>query len=515
MSVSDAEPRILVVDDERFFREAIREALAGAGLEIEPAASGRQALGLLAERPFGAVVLDLQLPDMHGLEVLRRAKELRPELRVVILSAHTEQANVLQALRLGAFDYLAKPLHEEELVFAVKRALATYDLAAGWHGLRERLGRLESALSELAEQAAAAQPDTQAGLRELVVRSVAGVLGAAKTSLLLLDEGPGELRVAATHGRRIPPAGADPLELGGGVAGAALARAEPILVADVEADGRFPDRAPERGYESSSFAVAPLLSGTRAIGVLCATDRQDGPMDADDLALLRILAQQVARLLDQPEVAADLALEAATPAEEPETLAEFEEASALEALPGGEARGAALVRSICDAVTAEVEPARILNAALGQIGVALAAAPVSLFLAAGRPGELVREAQWDGGAAGDRARLPAGAGLTGFVFRSGGLVASDAPARDPRFAREVDTPASGEVGPLLVGPVRFRGKTLGVFRVFPKSARDASPALGELLSAALSAAVRNVLLYRSLVQTIEEVAAARRSSKPT
>ena len=69
------------------------------------------------------------------------------------------------------------------------------------------------------------------------------------------------------------------------------------------------------------------------------------------------------------------------------------------------------------------------------------------------------------------------------------------------------------VGPLLCGPLRFRGKTLGVFRAFPKSARDASPALGELLSAALSAAVRNVLLYRSLVQTIEEVAAARRGTK--
>jgi DNA-binding response OmpR family regulator len=512
VNVLDGEPRILVVDDERFFREAIREALAGAGLDVDLAASGRQALGLLAERPFGAVVLDLQLPDMHGLEVLRRARELRPELRVVILSAHTEQANVLEALRLGAFDYLAKPLHEEELVFAVRRALATYDLAAGWHGLRERLGRLEGALAELADQATGARQPSQQGLRELVVRAVADVLGAAKTSLLLLDEGPGELRVAAAHGRKLPAFAQDPIDLGRGVAGVALARAEPILVADVAADPRFPDRSPERGYDSSSFAVAPLLAGSRAIGVLCATDRQDGPMDADDLALLRILAQQVARLLDQPEVEAKLE-ETGTLVEEPEALAELEEAPALEALPGGDARGAALVRAICDAVTAEVEPARILQAALGQIGVALAAAPVSLFLAAGRPGELVREAQWDGGAAGDRPRLPAGAGLTGFVFQSGGLVASDAPARDPRFAPEVDTPATGVVGPLLCGPVRFRGKTLGVFRAFPKSPRDASPALGELLSAALSAAVRNVLLYRSLVQTIEEVAAARRGSK--
>jgi DNA-binding response OmpR family regulator len=497
-----AEPRILVVDDERFFREAIRDALASAGHAVELAASGEQALDKLAERSFGAVVLDLQLPGMHGLEVLRRARELRPELRVVILSAHTEQVNVLQALRLGAFDYLAKPLHEEELVFSVRRALATYDLAAGWEGLRERLGRLEAALAALSEQA---RVRPQEDLRELVVRSVAEVLGATKTSLLLLDDDPGELRVAAAHGRKIPEEGHEGVGLGEGVAGIALARAEPILVADVAADGRFPDRAPERGYDSGSFAVAPLLAGSRPIGVLCATDRRGGPMDADDLALLRILAQQVARLLDRPAEGAG--------EPEPEALAELEETPDLEAVPGGDARGAGLVRAICEAVTAEVEPGRILQAALKQIGEALAAAPVALYLASARGNELVREAEWDGGFAGDRARLPAAAGLTGSVFQGGGIVASDAPARDPRFAPDVDTPATGAATPLLCGPIRFRGKTLGVFRAFPKHARDASPALGELLSAALSAAVRNVLLYRSLVQTIEEVAAARRDAK--
>jgi len=498
-----SEPRILVVDDERFFREAIRDTLAAAGLAVELVATGQDALAQLADPRFGVVVLDLQLPDLHGLEVFRRAKQTRPDLRVIILSAHTEQAHVLEALRLGAFDYLAKPLHEEELVLSVRRALATFDLAAGWKALRHRLGRLEHALAELAERAGGPEASLGQELRELVVRSVANVLGAGKTSLLLLDDGPGELRVAATHGRKIPDDGQDPVRLGEGVAGVALARAEPILVADVSADGRFPDRAPQRGYDSGSFAVAPLLAGSRAIGVLCATDRGDGPMDADDLALLRILAQQVARLLDRP---------GGTGAE-PEALAELEETPDLEALPGGDARGASLVRSICDAVTAEIEPARILQAALAQVGRALRAAPVSLFLASGRPGELVREAEWDGGRASDRARLPPGRGLTGFVLESGGVVASDAPARDARFLGDVDTPADGIPRPLVCGPIRFRGRVLGVFRCFPEQARDAAPAFGELLSAALSAAVRNVLLYRSLVQTIEEVAAARRDAK--
>lgn len=498
--------RILVVDDERFFREAIRDALAPVGLAVELAETGAEALDRLANPALGVVVLDLQLPDLHGLEVFRRAKRLRPELRVVILSAHTEQQHVLEALRLGACDYLAKPLHEEELVLAVQRALSSFELEAGWTGLRRRIGRLEAAISALWERAGSVEAEGPEGLRELVVRTVAEVLGVNNTSLLLLlDDGPGELRVAATHGRKIPDEGHDPVQLGEGVAGVALARSQPILVSDVGTDGRFPNLSGERGYASASFAVAPLVSRARAIGVLCATDRRDAPMDADDLALLRLLAQQVARLLDRPLREASSG--------EPETLAELEEAPALEAIPGGEARGAELVRAICDAVTAEVEPARILQAALERVGRTLTAAPVSLYLANATRDGLVREAEWDGGKRSDRPRLPLAAGLTGFVFETGGIVASDAPGRDPRFLAAVDTPQDAAEGPLVCGPIRFRGRTLGLFRAFPENAADASPALAELLSAALSAAVRNVLLYRSLVETLGEVAEARREAR--
>jgi GAF domain-containing protein len=249
--------------------------------------------------------------------------------------------------------------------------------------------------------------------------------------------------------------------------------------------------------------VAPLLAGSQTLGVLCATDRSDGPMDADDLALLRVLAQQAAWLLDRPP-----------PPPEPVAVAEeIEDEPPLEEIPGGDARGAALVREICDALTAEIEPARILASALERIGRALGAAPVSLYLASPARDALVREAEWDGGAKGDRVRLPPNVGLTGSVFESGAIVATHAPAQDARFAPAADTPEDGEPRPLLCGPIRFRGRTLGVFRAFPERAEEASPALAELLSAALSAAVRNVLLYRSLVQTIEEVAVARREAR--
>ena len=158
--------QILVVDDERFFREAIRDVLDGAGLSCVLAENGAEALEAAADEAIGVVILDIQMPDMSGLEVFRRLREQRPELRVIILSAHTDQDHVLEALRLGAFDYLAKPIHEEELALAVRRAMETFGIAYSWRRLRGRIALLEEMLGELWDKAREADVDEPGGPRE-------------------------------------------------------------------------------------------------------------------------------------------------------------------------------------------------------------------------------------------------------------------------------------------------------------------------------------------------------------
>jgi DNA-binding response OmpR family regulator len=479
--------RVLVVDDERFFREMIGEALDKASVPHVYAVSGAEALQLAKDVQIGVVVLDIQLPDLNGLEVFRRLRELRPDLRVIILSAHTDQEYVLEALRLGACDYLAKPIHEEELALAVGRALETFTLGADWHRLRERLSALAGALDRLWAE------DSEAPLPEAAAKVAAEVLQATKASLLLLDEKGRELRVAGAHGRAIDIDEMSSVAVGEGIAGAALSGAEPVLVEDITRDERFAKHGAPGRYETGSFAVAPLALGDQRLGVLCVTDRASGqPFDQDDLALLRILAGQVARRLGGAPAAAAI-----------------EEESAAAADDGG--ADADLARAVCEAATFEVEPSRILRGALEPVAAALGAAPVSLYLL-GEKG-LGREAEWDGGARADRPLLPAGRGLTGWVAETGQLVASADPASDPRFDAAVDTPADGRSGPMLCGALRFRGKVLGVFRAFPESSEAPSARTGEVLSAALSAAVRNVLLYRSLVESIDEVARARSESE--
>ncbi len=171
---------------------------------------------------------------------------------------------------------------------------------------------------------------------------------------------------------------------------------------------------------------------------------------------------------------------------------------------------AELARLVCDAINREVEPQQLLANALRGVAGALGADLVSLYLQEPAQAALRLESQWEGSGCGDRERLEL-RGLTGSVMATGHPVASAEVREDPRFDEGTDTDADGEGAPCLILPVAFRGKPLGVARVFGDAARLVSPRIAEVLAASLSAAVRNATLFRSLSDSIDELALARRT----
>ncbi|GIX24617.1 MAG: acetoacetate metabolism regulatory protein AtoC [Caldimonas sp.] len=117
--------RILILDDDAGFRAGLAEALGDLGHEAVPAATVAQALAhLAAQDELALAFVDLRLPDEDGLSFLRRAGELAPQLPCVVLTAHASGANTIEAMRLGAFDHLTKPLGRQDLQEVVRRALA-------------------------------------------------------------------------------------------------------------------------------------------------------------------------------------------------------------------------------------------------------------------------------------------------------------------------------------------------------------------------------------------------------
>ena len=114
---------ILVVDDEKNIRLTVTQALTSAGYQLSSAANGEEALKQLAEQEFGLILLDLRLPGMDGLEVLRQVVKIRPDIKVVIISAHGTIDNAVEAMKLGAIDFLQKPFTPQELRDFVSRVL--------------------------------------------------------------------------------------------------------------------------------------------------------------------------------------------------------------------------------------------------------------------------------------------------------------------------------------------------------------------------------------------------------
>jgi len=135
--------QVLIVDDERNIQVMLSLALRGESLAVDTASGGREALEKIAAQPVDLVLMDVRMPDLDGLTVLRRARETRPGLPVVIMSGHGTFDTVREAFKLGAVDYLEKPIEKEKLLVAVRNALSRQTLERENAELRREVGGQE------------------------------------------------------------------------------------------------------------------------------------------------------------------------------------------------------------------------------------------------------------------------------------------------------------------------------------------------------------------------------------
>jgi len=122
--------RVLLADDDPGVRYTLREILESAGLEVEEAADGAEALSRFDAAPAPLVVTDLRMPRMDGMELLRQLQARSPPPRVVVVTAHGSERMAVEAMRAGAWDYFRKPFDPEELRAVVRRAAEAARLSA-------------------------------------------------------------------------------------------------------------------------------------------------------------------------------------------------------------------------------------------------------------------------------------------------------------------------------------------------------------------------------------------------
>src|ERR1035437_283308 len=131
---------ILIVDDEQGIREALSSILADEGYETASVASGEECLALLDQRSVDLVLLDVWLEGIDGLETLERMRQSGKDSMVVMISGHASIETAVRATKLGAFDFIEKPLSLEKVILVIKNALEVHRLGQENRRLREELG---------------------------------------------------------------------------------------------------------------------------------------------------------------------------------------------------------------------------------------------------------------------------------------------------------------------------------------------------------------------------------------
>src|SRR5205807_6328324 len=182
--------KILVVDDEKSILLLLKEALTQWGYQVTTASSAAEGLELLKNGLFDAIISDIRMPDMSGLDLLREIRKQDETIEVVMMTGYPTIASAVEALKEGAYDYLSKPLILDELKHLMQRLMERRFLRGEVHTLRARLGE-ELTVNELIGASGAMQR----------VKEIIGKVAVTDSPVLIEGEsGTGkELVAAAIH----------------------------------------------------------------------------------------------------------------------------------------------------------------------------------------------------------------------------------------------------------------------------------------------------------------------------
>jgi DNA-binding response OmpR family regulator len=143
--------RVLVIEDETGLRQTLTRILRQAGCEVTAAGTGPEALQRLAASAYDLAYLDIHLPEMDGLQVLKEVHQLYPQMPVVLFTAYASLETAIEAMRLGATDYLIKPLNPEVLLSRTEAILKKQSVERRRREIQAQVGELQEELRKLEE----------------------------------------------------------------------------------------------------------------------------------------------------------------------------------------------------------------------------------------------------------------------------------------------------------------------------------------------------------------------------
>jgi PAS domain S-box-containing protein len=281
--------RILVIDDDPLMCEAVTLVLSGAGYAVETALSGHRGLEAFAERPCDAVLVDLRLPDVSGLDVLRAIKANAPPAEVILMTGHGTLPTAIEAMDRAASGFLEKPVAMDQLLATLSRVLA-----------HRRAEAAASALAAVGHELAGTLEPTEVIHR--IVDTVLRLFDVRQAALYAWDRTQGRLTCRAMGGEGDPAAWIGrTLPRDNGVAGRAMTLGHAVRMRNVLEDAGFilPEWLRQR-LESERLGAAlavPLVSAGEVFGALALADEAGRDFTDDEVRLLGAFADQAALAL--------------------------------------------------------------------------------------------------------------------------------------------------------------------------------------------------------------------------
>jgi CheY-like chemotaxis protein len=273
--------KLLVIDDEQIVHDSCYRILTAEGYEIDKAFTGQEALKKMEEKTYDLVISDLMMPGMSGMEALKKIKEENSDIGVIMITGYSTAETAVEAMKLGAFDYLPKPFTPDELTAVVSSALEKREVLL-------KTKHLESAYRD-ATAAISASLNLNDVL-ELIVKSVVNLLKVKGCSINLLDVTRKNLETRVSFGLSERYLSKGPIDSDGSMKESIEGKT--LYIKDVVLDPRiqYPMEAREEGI--FSILSIPLKAKEKVIGVLRVYTAETREFTRTEMDLMSRLAEQ-------------------------------------------------------------------------------------------------------------------------------------------------------------------------------------------------------------------------------
>ncbi len=288
---------ILIVENEPEVCEELGSILVKDGYKVSTVTQGKDALMHLKETIFNLIILDVKLPDLDSLHLLRALKKSNPFIFVLAIADEVDFEKALVAVEEGAYSYIMKPCNLDAFKVVVKKGLESQKQVLVNLKLLEKLKEKKEKTEEILQISEMMNLITDSNeLVNFIVTEVTRFLNARRASLMLVDEGLQYLVIKAAKGIDEKIIKATKIRIGDGIAGWIAREGKPWLITDIESDSRTLKRN-KSSYITKSFMSLPLKMENKVRGVINISDKvgEGNPsFTEEDLKFTTIITRQAA-----------------------------------------------------------------------------------------------------------------------------------------------------------------------------------------------------------------------------